>query len=796
MKEYNHKDVEAKWQKKWEEEEVYKVQDDISGKENKYILVEFPYPSGNAHIGHWYAFSVPDMYARYQRMLGYNVMYPFGFDSFGLPAENAAIKRNLDPKEWTNSNVADMSRQFKTMGSMIDWSRTVVASDPEYYHWTQSLFTKFFEKDIAYRATDIVNWCPQDQTVLANEQVVDGKCERCDTEVVQREQASWFMRITDYADRLVDDLDELEWPNDIKQTQKNWIGRKEGVTVSHKVVDTDITIDTFSAYPGWLFADTYLVLAPEHPLVDELVTGTKYEGDVRNFVAEIVKETSLQREIAKEKKGIFTGRYAEDPFRPGEKMPVWIANFAMMGFGTGAIRCSAHDERDVEFAKKYDISLRQVVGDGTDFISAHDNAGTLIDSGPFTGREISTELIAEMVDWMAKEGIAKKKISYRLRDWSLSRQRYWGCPIPIVYDPEGKAHSVPDEHLPWTLPTDVDFKPTGKAPLASSKELHERTESIFGKGWTPEVDTFDTFVDSSWYFYRYADVTNKNEFASMDKLKKWIPVSHYSGGAEHTTVHLLYARFWHKALEDMGLVEGKEPFIKRTNHGIILGSDGRKMSKRWGNILDPDEKVGQVGADTVRMYLAFIGPYTVAVDYPWDPGGVAGVRRFLERVWRLREVLSEAEVTELDCSLHRTIKKVGEDTQKFKFNTAIAQMMTFVNEAEKAKSVGRNQYEALLKVLAPFAPHITEEIWHELGHTTSIHLEEWPQYDEAKLETGTVTIAVQVNGKVRANIEISPAATEEEVRELVLGDESLKKWITAEPKKVVYVPRRLISYVL
>ncbi len=764
MKEYNHKEIEKKWQSEWEKNQIYKTEDNVAGKENYYTLVEFSYPSGDLHVGHWYAFAVTDIFARFKRMKGYNVLFPMGFDAFGLPAENAAIKDGADPKKWTYERMEKMRNQLRSMGAMFDWSREVVTCDPDYYKWTQWMFNQFLKNNLAYRATTKVNWCPKDQTILANEQVVGGCCDRCGTEVIQKEQPQWMLSITKYADRLIDDLDRLNWPHSIKEAQKNWIGRSEGSEIEFDLKNINQKIKIFTTRADTIFGVTYLVLAPEH----EIISSLKYEisniDEVEKYITDTKNKSELDRQQLKEKTGVeLKGIKAINPAN-NEEIPVWVADYVLSGYGTGAVMAvPAHDERDRDFAQKYDLPI--------------------VDK-PFVGaKEITEKLGGKVVK------------NYRLRDWGISRQRYWGVPIPIVYDPEGKAHPIPDEHLPWLLPTDVDYKPDGTAPLARSKEFIERTEKIFGKGWKPEVETMDTFVDSSWYFYRYLDNKNKKEFASIEKMKEWMPIDMYMGGAEHTTMHLLYSRFWTKALYDLGLVKEDEAYKVRRNRGLILGPDGNKMSKSKGNVINPDEVVDRLGSDTVRMYLAFMGPYGVTENYPWNPNGVVGVRRFLERVFKFKEKISAKP--EANLSIDKTIKGIQEDMEEIKLNTAISKMMILLNAWDKAESISMKDFKTFLQLLAPFAPHITEELWHELGETESIHLSAWPKYDESKIIDDEVIIGVQINGKVRGEIKISKDTEEAGALEMALKNESVSKWIDGkEIKKVIYVAGRILNIIV
>ena len=942
-KKFDSAAIEKKWQKIWEESGIYNVGDRDPRKPKEYVLVEWPYPSGNLHIGHWYAFAVPDIYVRFKRMSGTQVLYPMGFDAFGLPAENAAIKRNLDPKNWTNDNIAYMRTQLASMGNAFSWDKTANSTDESYFKWTQAMFTEFFKNDIAYRGKGVVNWCPGCNTVIANEQVLaNGTCERSGDIIEKREMPQWMLRITKYADRLTDDLDALDWPEHIKEAQRQWIGRSKGAMIDFKLSEGG-NVTVFTTRPDTLYGATFLVLAPEHPLV------TANKDSISNWPeAEAYINVSKQKDeqdrldATKEKTGVrLEGITATNP-ASGEEIPVFIADYVLATYGTGAIMAvPAHDERDFAFAKKFGAKIKQVIVPcandtknppqpqfenitrDTAIVHLRNKAtgqyavlkwhgslegiNTAIMGGVEAGQTPEEAALAEIneeasinnavivkslswitaakycashksqnrtahsyafiaeVDDLSTQGVideseqklhtltwvdecevlttltpdhqkqvwqllensevaltgdgylmnsgefdgmdseeAKAKIvekvggkmtsTYRLRDWSIGRQRYWGVPIPIVYDHEGKAHPIPTEHLPWVLPTDVDFKPTGEAPLAKSAELKARTESIFGAGWTPEVETMDTFVDSSWYFLRYLDNANESSLSSLDRQKEWMPIDIYFGGAEHTTMHLLYSRFWQKALLDLGLVNESEPYRRRVNRGLILGPDGNKMSKSKGNVIDPDEHVRLVGADTVKMYLAFMGPYEGA-NYPFDLGGIAGVRRFLERVYGLREHAKSEVVDSTRKQLHKTIIKVGEDIQASKFNTAISSMMMFVNQAEK-EGIESGDLELFMKILAPFAPHLTEEIWAELGHNTSIHAETFPVGDRSLATDSEITIAVQVNGKVRGTITISPQATESEAVEAAKINEGVAKYLTGETSKVIYVPGKILNLIV
>ncbi|MCI5108454.1 MAG: class I tRNA ligase family protein [Candidatus Pacebacteria bacterium] len=1089
MNDYDHKKIEGKWQKEWEKQELYKVED--KDKDNFYTLVEFPYSSGNLHIGHWYTFAVPDIYARYMRMTGKNVLYPIGFDSFGLPAENAAIKRNLNPKKWTDENIEYMRGQLKSIGASFDWSRELKTSDPDYYKWTQYIFTKMFEKGLAYKSEAAVNWCPSCMTVLANEQVVNGLCERCDTEVEKKKQEQWMLKITDYTEDLLSGLDDLDWPEEIKESQRNWIGKSRGMLLKFKVGDGEVSV--FTTRPDTICGVTYIVLAPEHPLIDKLDINNRKE--VEDYIGKSLKKTELERQTdQKEKTGVkLEGVFARNPIT-NEEVPVYVADYVLAAYGTGAVMAvPAHDDRDFDFANKFGLPIKEVVipnrvdkknppvpgkksverqnvhvvvknpKDGkylllkwkeydwttfpmggveegeslieaakrevleetgyknlingkvlggqvrAEYFAAHKDENRVSftnlvtfdleneeqdevdeeesskhevcwvdgkdltlekmthaemdvwisrldkESGAYTGdgvlvnsdarlpifgkeheneefrktitgivqrkdgkilcvkwkefgwtslpiggidkgelpeeaapREVLEEtgyktkvvrriggpvemhfyaenkkvwrnrldqaVLLELIDdkqediskeeterhecmWLNPEeainnmthpenrlclerlvrsddsytegadeikgynfnGIpntkveipGEKKTTYRLRDWSVGRQRYWGTPIPVVYDPEGNPHPIPEENLPWTLPEDVDFKPTGEPPLAKSKELKERTEKIFGEGWRPEVETMDTFLDSSWYFLRYIDPRNKKEISSKDIQKNWMPVDQYFGGSEHTTMHLLFARFFQRVLYDLGMVTEQEPFKKRLNRGLIMGPDGSKMSKSKGNVVDPDEVVERVGADTVRMYLAFIGPYAEVGSYPWDMGGIVGIRRFLERVNSIKITESSDAIKSL---LQKTIKKVTDDFILFKFNTAISSLMIFLNSVQK-EGIGKDEYLVFLRLLAPFAPHLLEELWKKSGMKESIHLSKWPKYDESMVVEEGVKVMVQIDGKVRGSILVDKDISDNELEKIVTSDEKLSGWISKDYEVKKVVKNRLISLI-
>lgn len=820
---YDHQEIEKRAQEKWAQLDLYTTDLTNTEKDPYYLLFEFPYPSGDLHIGHWYAFAVTDIYARYLRMKGKNVLFPIGFDSFGLPAENAAMKNGADPKEWTYANMDRMRAQIKSMGTSVDWSKEIVTSDPEYYKWTQWLFAKLFEHNLAERREAPVKWCPKDQTVLANEQVVDGKCERCGTEVVEKRLTQWFMRITEYAERLLADLDALPWREDIKEAQRAWIGKKEGINIDYEVEGTGERIQCFTTRPDTNFGATFVVLAPEHPFVKLVATGalpSEHADEVAEYIGVASKKTERERQAEeKEKTGVFTGYCAINNLN-GAKLPVWVSDFVLGGFGTGAVvGVPGHDLRDYDFAIAMGIPVvRVVVGPDMDSSpitrrsQVQEATGTMTNSEFLDGLDIH-EATKRVMDHLEENGWGKRVVNYRIRDWLVSRQRYWGCPIPVVYDPEGTPHLVPSDHLPWLLPTDVDFTPTGnasgsptggKAPLASSKELHDRVTKIFGEGWTPEYDTLDTFVDSSWYFLRYLDPKDDHDFSDAAMMKKWLPVNRYSGGSEHTTMHLLYARFFHKALYDLALVPTPEPFNERFNRGIILGTDGQKMSKRWGNVVNPDEVVKEFGTDAVRLYLAFIGPYNEAGHYPWSLDGVSAMRRFLERVITLSEKLSNVggRISHMDVPeevsrmLAKAEAKSASDSERFKFNTALSALMVLVRDLEGLSEIPRAAYRDLVVMLAPFAPHLAEELWAKAGGEASVHQAMRPAYDAALLESDTVPLVVQVAGKRRGEVTLAPDASEDEAVEAALHIPAVTAALGGKnPSRRVYVPGKILNLV-
>lgn len=947
MEGYDHKTIEEKWQKAWTEAGIYNTPNSVEGKENEYVMVEFPYPSGDLHVGHWYAFAVSDIYARYQRLQGKNVLFPIGFDAFGLPAENAAIKHGLNPREWTYKNMDTMREQLKSMGASFDWSREIASCSPEYYKWTQWFFLKLLEAGLIEKKVSLVNWDPVDKTVLANEQVLaDGTAERSGALVEKKEMEQWTVKITKYADRLIDDLDDLDWPNQIKESQKNWIGRSKGAEVDFNVEDFEEKIKVFTTRPDTLFGVTYIVLAPEHKLVEKLISKVSNKKDVEDYIEKTKRKLERERLIGvSEKTGVvLDGVFAINPAN-NEKVPVYIADYVLAGYGTGAVMAvPAHDERDFEFAEKFSLPIKKVIiprfvdhenphvegkeivfrkgilaivknpknekflllnwkkqrwttficggiekGETpeeaaareiieetgyknlkfikkvcgpiqTEFFAAHKDlnrvahswvllfeledevhdeisdeesqkhslewvdfsyinenklrhteislileslknnsekaytgAGVLINSGEFDG--LQNEDAKEKITLKVGGQITSK---YKLRDWVVSRQRYWGCPIPIINCKSCGAVPVSDENLPVILPDISDYLPRddGKSPLAKATEWVNVKCPKCGNDAERETDTLDTFVDSSWYYLRYLDSKNSEKFAEEENLKNWMPVDFYSGGSEHTTMHLLFARFFNKALYDLKLSPVSEPFKYRLNRGLILGTDGNKMSKSKGNVINPDTEVERFGADTVRTYLAFIGPYNEPGNYPWDQNGIVGARRFLERIFKIDEKLSDNTPEAVKKTLHKAIKKVSEDMKKLKFNTAISELMILTNEIYK-NGISKEDAKIVSQLLAPIAPHAAEELWEKLGGKNSVHLSMWPIFDESIIVENSFEIPVQVNGKIRAKILVSVDQNEDEIKDLALKDESVMKWLgESQIKNYIYIPKKLISIVI
>ncbi|MEK7635529.1 MAG: class I tRNA ligase family protein [Patescibacteria group bacterium] len=948
--------IEKRWQKIWKQKKIYKTKDKVLSRKNFYHLVMFPYPSGNLHIGHWYNFAPADVFSRFKRMAGFNVLSPIGFDAFGLPAENAAIKRGIHPKDWTYKNIKTMTIQLESMGNMYDWSRKIITAEPEYYKWTQWMFLQMFKNGLAYKKKVSANWCPKCHTVLANEQVINGKCERCDAQVVQRDIEQWLFKITDYAERLLNDLDKLDWPEKTKIMQKNWIGRSEGAIIKFPVLNLRFSIEVFTTRADTVFGCTYLVIAPEHDIISNLKSEILNIKEVENYIEQARKKTELQRlEADKKKTGVeLKGIKAINPFN-NETVPVFIADYVLGHYGTGAVMAvPAHDERDWEFAKKYNLPIKEVVipnridkknppayGKKTverknvhalvrnpknnkflclkskkfhwvtfpmggieenesvveaarreteeetgykniklvkilggevraEYFAKHKDEnrvayttgvlfdlineekspvdkeweisheliwvdkenvnydtlchaemddwvkrlngeetyaedGVLVNSGQFTGMK-SEEAREKMMKWLKDNKLGEKKINYKLRDWLVSRQRYWGAPIPIIYcDPPAGGCGivpVPEKKLPVILPNIKNYLPTeeGKSPLAHSKKFVNVKCPKCGNPAKRETDTMDTFVCSSWYYLRYVDPNNSKKFADGKKIKNWLPVDMYIGGAEHAAMHLLYVRFFTKALQDFGYLNFGEPFAALRHQGIILGSDGQKMSKSRGNVVDPDNLVKKFGSDAVRMYLCFMGPYDQGG--PWNPTGILGVKRFLERINKLissiKYQVSSVKNDELERLLHQTIKKISEDIENFHFNTAISALMILFNKIEENhQQCDDKTIKRFLKLLAPFAPHLSEELWHQLGGKKSVHLEKWPRYDKNLIKEETFELVIQINGKTRDKILANSGISQKEAEKEALFSDRIKILITGkEIKKVIFVADKLINFVI
>lgn len=808
--------IDKKWQDKWAESGLYKFDPNKEG-EKLYVLEMFSYPSGSQlHAGHWFNYGPVDSWARFKRMQGYNVFQPMGFDAFGLPAENFAIKTGIHPQDSTIKNIAKMEEQLKAMGAMFNWENEVVTCSPEYYKWTQWLFLKLYEKGLAYRKKAPVNWCPSCQTVLANEQVVDGACERCSTEVTKKDLTQWFFKITDYADELLDKLDGLDWPEKTVSMQKHWIGRSTGSQVNFKVKDSDLNFDVFTTRVDTLCGVSYVVLAPENPLVDEIVSAEQKEA-VENYKEEAKKQSDIERQsISREKTGVFTGAYAIHPLT-GKEVPIWVGDYVLATYGTGAVMAvPAHDERDFAFAEKFNLPINRVIEakDGSETNLPFCEHGILVNSGEFDGLT-TDEAKEKIVEKLASMGLGEKKVNFRLRDWLVSRQRYWGAPIPVVYCEECGIVPVPENQLPVELPYDVEFAPDGKSPLAKSEAFVNTTCPHCGKPAKRETDTLDTFVCSSWYYLRYPDNKNTEAPFNPELINKMLPVDKYVGGPEHACMHLLYARFITKALRDMGYLNFDEPFTSLTHQGLILGPDGLKMSKSKGNTISPDDYIKEYGADVFRMYLMFGFAYTEGGA--WSDDGIKSVNRFVERIERIidtaREAISKGENNkttmdkaekELNYWRHNTIKSVTDDTDKLQFNTAIARMMEFINALSKYTQEKEMNLDFLkdvvsdyLRLLAPFAPHFSEEQWSLLGNSYSIFNEAWPKFDPKALVKDEVEIAIQVNGKIKNKIMVSSDLDEEGIKAAALADEKIIA--STEGKtvvKVIVIKGRLVNIVV
>jgi leucyl-tRNA synthetase len=849
---YDPRPIERRWRQRWEESGLYTTPDHVAGRDNWYALTMFPYPSGDLHVGHWFAMTPSDAMARFRRMRGYNVLFPMGFDAFGLPAENAAIKGGLHPRDWTDANIERMRGQLKSMGAMFDWTREVNSSQPEYYRWTQWWFLQMYKMGLAYRAGAAVNWCPTDQTVLANEQVVDGLCERCDTPVVQRFQEQWFFRTTQYAEELLRNED-FDWPEHVKVMQRNWIGRSEGAEVSF-ALDTpagdrpadpstgsgrtegerpstgsgrtdESELRVFTTRPDTLFGVTFMVLAPEHPLVSRITT-PEQRAVVDAYVEAAARATEIERQSTeREKTGVFTGAYCINRLN-GRRVPIWIADYVLSTYGTGAVMAvPAHDERDFAFAQQYGLPIEVVIAPvdwgGTSLEAAYIEPGTMVHSAQFDGMS-STEAKSAITRYLDEQGWGKASIVYRLRDWLISRQRYWGAPIPMVYCEQCGIVPVPEDQLPVALPYDVEFLPTGDSPLARSEEFVRTSCPQCEAPARRETDTMDTFVDSSWYFMRYPDARNAAAPVARDLADAWLPVDQYTGGAEHATMHLLYARYFYKVARDAGLVPGDEPFTRYFAQGVILGPDGRRMSKSRGNVVAPDEQVERWGADTFRAYLMFLGPWEQGG--PYDVEGIVGVSRWLNRVWSLvadppsfaastTEAAPagayEAAARELRSLAHRTLARVTDDLERYRMNTSLAALMELTNALQRARdesargggAVERAAWaeaiELLILMMAPACPHMAEELWERTGHEYSVHQQPWPAADPELVHRETVQIPVQVNGRVRERIEVPVEASEAEVRVLAEAQPRIAEQLAGqEVARVVYVPGRLLNIVL
>jgi leucyl-tRNA synthetase len=811
-KAYDHRTVEAKWQAYWEEQGTFRVLEDPA-RPKFYCLDMFPYPSGSGlHVGHLEGYTATDIVSRYKRMRGFNVLHPMGWDAFGLPAEQYAVKTGIHPTMTTAENIATFRRQMKRAGLSYDWEREISTTDPRYYRWTQWIFLKLFERGLAYVAEVPVNWCPELGTVLANEEIVDGRSEVGGFEVVRKPMRQWVLKITAYADRLLEDLKLVDWPASTLEMQKNWIGRSLGAEVEFPLVGVSGNIRIFTTRPDTLFGATYMVLAPEHPLVD-VVTVRERRAEVLAYRETTARKSDLQRQdLEKEKTGVFTGGYAVNPVN-NKRLPIWIADYVLMTYGTGAIMAvPAHDQRDWEFARTYSLPIREVIAGGNvgqeAFVEI--DQGTVVNSttpdGSFSINGLNaTEAIPKITEWLEATRKGRKAVTYKLRDWLFARQRYWGEPFPIVWV-EGEPRPLPEEQLPLKLPETNNFKPpgTGESPLANLSAWVNTTDPTTGKPACRETNTMPQWAGSCWYYLRFIDPKNDRQLVDPAKERYWMPVDLYIGGSEHAVLHLLYARFWHKVLYDIGVASTPEPFMKLVHQGTVLGEDNQKMSKSRGNVVNPDEMMDQFGVDAVRLYEMFMGP--LEAMKPWSTRGVEGITRFLDRVWRLmvgeggglsRAVIEAEPSLEQRRLLHQTIKKVTEDLEELRFNTAIAQMMVFTNEMTKLEKRPRALLEPFVLLLSPFAPHIAEELWERLGKAPSVAKQPWPQYDPALVASERLTIPIQVNGKLRSKIEVPADSSEEQVVALARQDAKLAEWLQGkQPRKVIYVEKKLVNFVL
>jgi leucyl-tRNA synthetase len=820
-REYDHKSIEDRWMKEWIGGQYWAAPDFPDPAKKRYIVTMYPYPSGDMHVGHVEIFAIHDSIARFVRMQGCEVLNPLGFDAFGLPAENAAIKRGIPPKEWTDRNIAIWRTSAKRFGCSFDWDRTLATCDPEYYRWNQWFFLRFYERGLAYRKETGAWWCPKDKTVLANEQVIAGRCELCDTLVVKRYLSQWFFRTTEYADRLLDDLRLCTgWSERLKTLQRNWIGRSYGAEVDFALEGIDEPVTVFTTRPDTLWGATFFVLAPEHPLAEQLVEGTDKESELADFRKQVDTMTEIDRlSLDNPKHGMFLGKYATNPVT-GEKIPIWVGDYVLMDYGTGAVMAvPAHDQRDLDFARQYGLPVRVVISpsdrelDQETMTEAWPHEGVMVNSGDFDGTPAS-ESVDAVIAWLEGKGLGRRAKNFRLRDWLISRQRYWGTPIPIIHCERCGEVLVPDDQLPVVLPEVADFTPTGEAsPLARAHEWVNVDCPQCGGPARRDTDTMDTFVDSAWYFHRYLDTHNDKAPFDRARSDAWMPTDQYTGGIEHAVGHLIYARFFQKVMMDMGMVRDPEPYPNMLNHGVVT-MGGKKMSKSRGNIVEASSALDLYGADALRLYLLFYGPPEQPIDWPEE--GVTAIGRvtfpWLQRVWRLCEQVrdtapetgDEAAETELRRHIHRTIKVVTKDYRDFSFNTAVARLMELVNQAYRYQAEGRGGravirelVEALLKLLAPMAPYITEEQWHRLGHETSIHKDSWPDFDEALAAEQEVTMVIQVNGKVRDTLSVSPDIEEAEMKALALSSDKVRTYLDGgEPSKVVIKPPKLVSLVI
>lgn len=802
---FSHQNVEKKWQQYWEQNKTFKTSED-KNKKKFYALDMFPYPSGaGLHVGHPEGYTATDILSRMKRMQGYNVLHPMGWDAFGLPAEQYALDTGNDPAEFTEHNINNFRRQIKALGFSYDWDREINTTDPHYYKWTQWIFTKLYEHGLAYIDEVAVNWCPALGTVLANEEVIDGKSERGGHPVERRPMKQWVLKITAYAERLLADLEELDWPESIKEMQRNWIGRSEGAEVTFGIEGHDESFTVFTTRPDTLYGATYAVLAPEHKLVEKITT-SEQKAAVEAYLEQAKHKSDLERtDLAKEKTGVFTGAYAINPVN-GERLPIWIADYVLISYGTGSIMAvPAHDERDYEFAKTFDLPIKQVIAGGDISKEAYAGDGEHINSGFLDGLN-KEQAINKMIEWLEENKKGSRKVTYRLRDWLFSRQRYWGEPIPIIHLEDGTMKVVPEEELPVVLPKTKEIKPsgTGESPLANITDWINIIDKETGQKARRETNTMPQWAGSCWYFLRFIDPHNDKAMADPDKLKEWLPIDIYIGGAEHAVLHLLYARFWHKFLYDIGVVPTKEPFQKLFNQGMILGENNEKMSKSKGNVVNPDDIVQSHGADTLRLYEMFMGPLDASIA--WSTKGLDGARRFLDRVYRLYvndngelnpKIVNTDKPNAMDRVYHQTVKKVTEDYEGLRFNTGISQLMVFINEAYKADVLPKKYMEDFVKMLSPIAPHLGEELWEKLGHKETIAYAAWPTYDESKLVEDEVEIVLQVNGKNKEKLLIASDATKEQMEALAMENETIKELLAGKTiVKVIAVPGKLVNIVV